>query len=305
MTKNDVSREPELVVVGSIGLDDIATPFEKKTSLLGGSVSYACAAASLFARVGMVGVVGDDFPEPCMELYRAFGIDLEGLQRVSGKTFRWSGEYEDDMINRRTIFTDLNVFEHFSPKLPEAYCRAPFVLLGNISPELQLNVLSQASGAKFVLADTMDLWINIARDALMEVIGKVHMLTVNDSEARLLTGLHGLRQCAEKILEWGPQYVVIKKGEHGAMLVSRDGIFLAPAYPIDCVMDPTGAGDAFAGAFMGGLVRDDVSAMRSSLLLGAVVASFAVEAFSLDRLASLQSGEIEKRLGLLCEMIRV
>jgi sugar/nucleoside kinase (ribokinase family) len=298
----------DLVIVGSIGLDTIETKFEKREDCLGGSVSYACAAASFFTRTGMVGVVGTDFPEEYLDSYRKMGIDLEGLMTEEGKTFRWSGVYEDDMINRRTLSTQLNVFAEFAPELPEHYRDAPFILLGNISPELQLHVLSEARSAEFVIADTMDLLINISDEPLRELISKVDLLTLNDSEARLLTQEHNLKTCARKILDMGPDYVVIKKGEHGAMLVTRDGLFLVPAYPVDEVHDPTGAGDSFAGGFMGylanlGEIND--RAVKEALLCGSVVASFGVEAFSLDRLQSLTVEKIEQRLGELKQMIQL
>ena len=290
---------PPLVIVGSIGLDTIETPNERHERLLGGSVSYACAAASFFGDVGMVGVVGTDFPREHVALYEAFGIDLQGLQTEPGETFRWSGVYDADMINRRTLSTELNVFASFSPELPESYRDAPYLLLGNIGPDLQLHVLSQARRPEFVVADTMDLWINTARDELMKVIGGVQLLTLNDSEARLLTGEHNLRRCAAAILDMGPDHVVIKKGEHGAMLVSRGGIFLVPAYPVEVVRDPTGAGDSFAGAFMGVLAARgtcDVGTIREALLYGAVVASVGVEAFSLAALQKATRESIEDRM---------
>lgn len=296
----------QLVVVGSIGIDTIETPFDRREEILGGSVSYACAAASFYTPVGMVGVTGDDFPDDFLAVYKSFGIDLAGLQRAAGRTFRWSGVYEDDMVNRRTLLTELNVFESFSPDLPDTYCGAPFFLLGNISPELQLHVLAQAEKPKFVVADTMDLWINIAREPLGEVISKVDMLTLNDAEARLLTGERNLRKCADIILGQGPSHVVIKKGEHGAMLVSESGIALLPAYPVAETLDPTGAGDAFAGGFMGALARGGTvgdSAVREALLHGAIVASFGVEDFSLDRLRALSPELIQVRLGELKAMI--
>ena len=299
----------DLVIVGSIGLDTIETKFEKRDDLLGGSVSYACAASSFFAKTGMVGVVGGDFPPDYMDTYRSFGIDLDGLVKDdAGKTFRWSGVYEEDMINRRTLSTDLNVLETFSPELPESYRDAPFILLGNILPELQLHVLAEARSPKFVIADTMDLWINIAKESLLEVIGKVNMLTLNDSEARLLTDEHNLKICAQKILDMGPDYVVIKKGEHGSMLVTRSGIFLVPAYPVDDVIDPTGAGDSFAGGFMGYLAgKGEVTDanVKEALLCGSVVASFGVESFSLESLKTLTAEQIEVRLDELKEMTRI
>jgi len=298
----------DLWVVGSIGIDDIATPDATRTDVLGGSVTYACAAASFFTRVGAVGIVGSDFPDAFLARYRSFGIDMAGLQCVPGRTFRWSGVYEADFINRRTLTTELGVFADFKPKLPVAFRSAPYVLLGNIGPELQEHVLDQACGARFVVADTMDLWINVAREALDRVIKRVDLLMLNDGEARLLTGRHNLRDCAAAILEAGPRYVVIKKGEHGAQLFSRDGIALIPAYPVNVVVDPTGAGDAFAGGFLGSLARSgrtDEPAIRTALLYGATVASFGVEAFSLERLEQLAPSDIESRLETLRGMMQI
>ena len=306
MKATQKNRNVTLVVVGSVGLDTVETPCARREDLLGGSVSYACSAASFFCPAGMVGIVGEDFPQAYIDCYAGFGIDLAGLQRVKGKTFRWAGVYESDMINRRTLRTDLNVFADFSPDLPAAYRSAPFFLLGNISPALQLHVLAQAERPRFVAADTMDLWIGTARDPLMELIGKVNMLLLNDGEARMLTDEHNLKRCAEKILEWGPQYVVIKKGEHGAMLASRSGLFLVPAYPVDAVRDPTGAGDAFAGAFMGALASGGAtgdSDVRAALMAGSVVASFNVEDFSLDRLRRMNREDVDQRLRELQRMV--
>ena len=303
-----MSTNIQLVVVGSVALDNIETPFERREGVLGGSVSYACAAASFFTKVGAVGIVGDDFPASAIETYGQLGVDLSGLQRVSGKTFKWSGVYEEDMINRQTLSTELNVFEHFSPELPESYRGAPFLLLGNISPELQLHVLSQVRSPKLVVADTMDLWINVARTPLMDVIAKADMLTLNDSEARMLTGEYNIRKCAESILEMGPRYVVIKKGEHGAILVSGQGIFIIPAYPVENVQDPTGAGDSFAGGFLGALARDgetDEKAVRRALLYGTVVASVGVQQFSLEAFENLRLTNIENRLQELKGMMSV
>jgi len=298
----------DVVIVGSIGLDTIETKFDKQVDLLGGSVSYACAASALYAPTGMVGVIGDDFPREYIDLYREFGINLDGLVTETGKTFKWSGVYDDDMINRRTISTELNVFESFQPELPGSYVDAPFLLLGNISPELQLHVLESARKPEFVVADTMDLWINIAKEPLMEVISKVSMLTLNDSEIRLLTGEHNLKKCAQIVRGWGPDYVVVKKGEHGAMLLSESGIFLVPAYPVDEVHDPTGAGDSFAGGFIGhlaasGTVND--ANVKEALLTGAVVASFGVEAFSMERFKGLGSDAVNARLAELKGMIAI
>jgi sugar/nucleoside kinase (ribokinase family) len=297
-----------LIVVGSIGIDTIETPAERREEILGGSVSYACAAASFFAPVGMVGVVGSDFPAAELQVYRQFGIDLQGLQRVPGKTFRWSGVYEKDLNRRRTLCTELNVFADFAPELPPAYRRCPFVFLANIAPELQLHVLAQAAAAEFVAADTMDLWINTARPKLMELIAAVDMLTLNESEARLLAGEDNLMRAAQRILGWGPSQVLIKKGEHGSMLVSPSGTFMLPAYPVETVIDPTGAGDAFAGGLMGCLARERSytdADLRRAMCYGSVVAAFGVEAFGLERLRTLTREEIEHRLERFLRMLRV
>jgi sugar/nucleoside kinase (ribokinase family) len=300
----------QLWIVGSIGIDAIETPAEKRADVLGGSVTYACAAASFFTQVGAVGVVGSDFPGAFLDRYRRFGIDLAGLQTREGATFRWSGVYEADMINRRTLDTKLGVFADFSPELPGTFRDAPFVLLGNIGPALQLHVLDQARGRPFVVVDTMDLWIRIARPELEQVIRRANLLTLNDTEARLLTGRHNLLDCARAILDMGPQYVVVKKGEHGAMLCSAQGIALIPAFPVEQVVDPTGAGDCFAGAFMGFLARTratriDEPLLRRALLHGSVVASFGVEAFSTSRLENLTLAEIDARTALLRAMCAV
>lgn len=287
-----------LVIVGSIGIDHIETPQERRENLLGGSASYACAASSFFTPTGMVGVVGEDFPPEFLDLYSRFSVDLEGLQRRPGRTFAWSGVYEENMDNRRTLETVLGVFETFQPDLPACYKHASHVFLGNMDPSLQLHVLDQMQEPRFVLADTMDLWINIARDTLEEVVSRVHMLTLNESEARLLTGAHNLRDAAERLLELGPRHVLVKKGEHGSMLFSREGIYIQPAYPLRSVQDPTGAGDTFAGALMGWLAANgasDEASLRRAMLQGSVVASFGVESFSLDRLAALTSVEIQAR----------
>jgi len=302
------STQCDLVIVGSVGIDTIETPREKRESILGGSASYACAAASFFVKTGMVGVVGTDFPRAFHDLYHRLGVDTAGLQVKAGATFRWSGVYENNMDNRHTLSTELNVFASFNPELPEQYRATPYLFLANISPELQLHVLDQVKKPRFVLLDTMDLWINVARDALVDVIGKVTMLTLNESEARHLTGEHGLLRAARKLLAMGPRYICIKKGEHGSVLFSRKSIAMMPAFPLEDVQDPTGAGDTFAGGFMGALARDgkiSETAIRKAMTYGAVVASFGVEKFSLDRLQGLTALEIEERAALFRKMGRV
>jgi cytidine kinase len=302
------STAPQLVIVGSIGIDTIETPREKRVEILGGSVSYACAAASFFVKTGMVGVVGTDFPPEHRALWEKMGINLAGLQTAEGKTFRWSGVYEANMDNRRTLLTDLNVFERFTPELPETYRDAPYLFLGNIAPELQLHVLEQVHSPEFVLIDTMDLWINIAREKLVEVVGKCDMLTLNESEARLFTGAHSLMDAAEALLAMGPEFVLIKKGAAGSMLFSKNGIFLLHAFPLADFKDPTGAGDTFAGGLMGALAesgRTDEKSIRRAMLYGSVTAAFGVEEFSLERLATLDRQQIEARADSLKSMCRI
>jgi len=295
----------DLVIVGSIGIDTIETPRAKRVEILGGSVSYACAAASFYAKTGMVGVVGTDFPDEYRALWKRMGINLAGLQTEEGKTFRWSSVYAENMDERTTLSTELNVFERFEPELPELYRDAPYLFLGNISPELQLHVLEQVHSPKFVLIDTMDLWINIAREKLVEVVGRCDMLTLNESEARLFTGAHSLMAVAEKLLEMGPRFVLIKKGESGSMLFFKEGLFLLHAFPLVAFEDPTGAGDSFAGGLMGALAESggtDEAAIRRAMVYGTVTAAFGVEEFSLDRLATLSRDEIEARAELFKSM---
>ena len=256
----------------------------------------------------MVGVVGTDFPKQHIDLYKHFRIDLDGLETVPGETFRWTGVYEANMDNRRTICTELNVFASFLPKLPPSYRKSPFLFLANIQPCLQLHVLDQIEKPRFVVVDTMDLWINTAKDVLLEVIQRVDMLTLNESEARHLSGEQTLLKAARVLLGLGPKYVLIKKGEHGSILFSTDGVFLMPAYPLEDVQDPTGAGDTFAGGLMGALAaggKVSETAIRKAMVYGSVVASFGVEAFSLDRLKTLTLDEIEARAGLFRDMMQV
>lgn len=298
----------KLWVVGSIGIDDIKTRAETRVDLLGGSLPFSTAAASFFTSAGAVGIVGSDFPESFNTRWKKFGTDLSGVQHVQGSTFRWAGAYDDNMIERETLKTELGVFADFKPKLPQAYQQAPFVLLGNIQPELQMHVLRQAKGARFVALDTMNLWIDIARPALLKVIKKVDLLTVNDGEARMLSGKWNMRECAAELMKMGPSYVIIKRGEHGALLFSKKGLFIAPAYPVEQVVDPTGAGDSYAGAFMGYLAqrgRVSEQALREALLYGAVVASFGVEGFSLDCFEKLTLAQIERRMKQMRKMMSV
>lgn len=287
-----------VLVVGSIAIDEVKTPFEHHKELLGGSASYASVAASFFAPVRMVGVVGDDFPEAHRDIYKNRRIDTAGLKTARGETFRWSGEYSWDFNSRKTLSVALNVFERFEPALPASYCDTPFILLGNIAPKLQLHVLSQVSKPRFVVADTMDLWIETAKSDLMELLTKVDALCLNDSEARELTKQTSLIKAGTAILSYGPKYVVIKKGEHGALLFSKSEFFTAPAYPLEDIHDPTGAGDCFVGGIMGYLASQtkvDFNTLKKAIIYGSVVASFNVEDFSLKRLERLKLEDVENR----------
>src|SRR5216110_1658590 len=240
-----------VLVVGSTALDSIKTPWRENPRLLGGSASHAAVAASFFAPVKLVGIVGKDFPGRYLQLYRRHGVDLEGLQVATGKTFHWAGEYEVNMNNRRTLKTELGVFETFTPDLPETYRRTPFVLLANIAPALQHHVLDQMRRPKFVVADTMDLWLNIALDDLLRLLPRIDGFVLNDSEARQLTKEDNIIAAAKKIHRLGPKYAIVKKGEHGALLSSPGGMFISPAFPLNKVVDPTGAGDSFVGGMVG------------------------------------------------------
>lgn len=298
--------KPEIIIVGSLAYDNVATPYAARKNALGGSVSYACAAASFFTKCGMVAVAGTDFSRFSLNKLSKFGIDLRGLQITKGKTFRWSGVYEKDFNNRRTLCTKLNVFQSFMPELPGEYRKSPFLFLANIAPALQAHVMDQIDAPRFVMADTMDLWINTARQGLLKLIKKVDLLLLNDSEARHLVRENHLIAAARKILKLGPRYVIIKKGEHGSMLVSKDNIFLLPAFPVDNVIDPTGAGDSFAGGFIGYLAAQKTisdSAMRQAMIYGTITASFAVEAFSIDKLSAITLNDVNKRVADFMKMI--
>ena len=301
-----------VLITGSVALDSVKTPGEEHHDLLGGSASYASVAASFFVPVNMVGIVGTDFPKKYVELYRQHGINLDGLQIVDGKTFRWSGEYEWDLNNRRTLSVCLNVFETFQPTLPAGYKTTPYVFLANISPQLQMHVLAQVERPKFIVADTMNLWIETQRDALAELLPQVDCLVLNESEAREFTKQTSLIKAGRQLLKLGskdssrgPKYVVIKKGEHGCLLFANDLFFSAPAYPLEDIHDPTGAGDCFAGGFTGYLAkadRIDHDSLRKAVIYGSVVASYCVEAFSLGRLQTLTQPEIEERYQLFKQM---
>jgi sugar/nucleoside kinase (ribokinase family) len=296
-----------VLIVGSTALDSIKTPHAENPRLLGGSASHAAVAASFFGPVKLVGVVGRDFPKRYIQLYRRHRIDLDGLQIQPGKTFHWSGEYELNMNNRRTLTTELGVFESFTPHLPDAHKTSPFVLLANIAPSLQMHVLDQMQQPKFIVADTMDLWLNIALKDLLSLLKRVHGFVLNESEAQQLTDHSNLLAAARAIHKLGPKYVIIKKGEHGAILSGPDGLFLAPAYPLATVVDPTGAGDSFVGGMMGYLASAKGSVqsnLRRAMIYGSVVASFCCEGFGLTRITKVTRPEIEKRVTHLKKLIR-
>ncbi len=287
-----------LLITGSIALDSVKTPLEEHHDMLGGSASYAAVAASYFTPVNLVGIVGTDFPKQYIELFQAREINLDGLQIADGKTFRWSGEYEWDLNNRRTLSVALNVFETFQPNLPAEYRDAAFVFLANISPQLQLHVLAQVKKPKFIVADTMDLWIEITQPPLRELLKKIDGLVLNESEARHLMNETNLIKAGKALLKLGPKYVCIKKGEHGCLLFAKDFFFSAPAYPLEDIHDPTGAGDCFAGAFTGYLAKAGTvnhDSLRRAVIYGSVLASYNVEAFSLGRLQELTAADIESR----------
>jgi sugar/nucleoside kinase (ribokinase family) len=289
-----------VLILGSIALDTVKTPIEERSDLLGGSASYAAAAASFFSPVKLVGIVGSDFPESEFDFWKARKIDTEGVQRAEGKTFRWSGEYSWDLNTRETRLVALNVFENFQPKLPANYRQTDFVLLANIAPSLQAHVLDQMEEPRFVVADTMDLWIETTRSELDALLSRVDLLILNDSEARAMTKETSLIKAGRRIRKFGPGYVAIKKGEHGALLFGeQDEFFSCGAYPLEDIHDPTGAGDTFAGGIAGYLAGNVSTVrftdLRKALIYGSVLASFAVEAFSLDRLRNLTMAEIEQR----------
>ena len=288
-----------LLVVGSVALDSVETPFGKAEEVIGGSANYFSASASHQGPVQLVGVVGSDYPVEKLEPLAARGVDLTGLERAEGESFRWRGRYRHDLNSAETLETRLGVFSHFRPKLPEGFRDAEFVFLANIDPRLQLDVLRQVRQPKLVACDTMNFWIESRRADLLELLGKVDLITLNDGEARQLTEQANLVQAARWILARGPRTVLIKKGEHGAFMFTRDSVFYAPAYPLESVFDPTGAGDSFAGGFMGWLARTrDLSDanLRRAVVLGSAMGSFVVEGFSITRLLEVSGADIERRV---------
>jgi len=295
-----------VVVVGSVAYDGVETPHGKIERMLGGACTYIALASSYFAKTKIVGVVGDDFEKSDEQLLSGHGIDLEGLERVSGKTFFWAGVYSSDMNDRTTLATDLNVFADFDPKIPASYRESPYLILGNIQPALQRSVRSQMNGLRLAGGDTMNYWINDYRDELLQTILEWDFLLINDSEARLLSGEYNLKRAAAKILEMGPRTLVIKRGEYGAILFHGDSHFIVPGYLLEEVFDPTGAGDCFAGGFIGYLAEKgfdlknghiDPKELSRAVIYGSVMGSFCCEKFGVERFNTLTRDEIDERFG--------
>ena len=299
-----------LLTVGTVAFDDIETPSGRAEKVVGGACTYISLAASYFVSpVRVVSVVGDDFPEETLDYLRRRGVDLEGLQIKKGeKSFYWSGRYHSNFNSRDTLETQLNVLASFDPVLPQNYRNSDYLMLGNLTPELQMQVLDQLSHRpKLVALDTMNFWMDIALADLLKVIEKVDVLTVNDEEARQLSGEHALLKAAKVIHEMGPKYLIIKKGEHGALLFHRGQIFFAPALPLAEVVDPTGAGDSFAGGFMGWIAKTNDTSfenMKRAVIYGSAMASFCVEAFSIDRLKGLTPAMIENRVEQFADLVK-
>lgn len=298
-----------LLVVGSLALDTIETPFGKVKETLGGSAVYISTAASYFASpVRLVGVVGGDFPKSAISFLEERNIELEGLQTIqNGKTFRWSGKYQYDLNMRDTIFTQLNVFEKFDPKIPEVYRKSKYVCLGNIDPILQRKVLEQIEKPKLIIGDTMNFWIEGKREELMKTMKHLDVLIINESEARLLTQEPNLIRAGKKVIGMGPKILIIKKGEHGALLITESTIFSAPAYPMEDIYDPTGAGDTFAGGFIGWLDKsDDISDenLKKAVVYGSAMASFCVEKFGVDGLRELTYLKIQDRFRSFRDLVK-
>ena len=295
-----------VLVVGSVALDSVETPFGKADDVLGGSGTFFASSASHFVPVQLVGVVGSDYPVEKLEPLVKRGVDLAGLERAEGESFRWRGRYRHDLSSAETLETRLGVFSHFRPKIPVQFRTAPFVFLANIDPRLQLDVLKQVERPKLVACDTMNFWIESRRPDLMELLGRVDLITLNDGEARQLTECANLVKAAKWILARGPKHVIIKKGEHGAFMFTRDTVFFSPAYPLEEIFDPTGAGDSFAGGFIGYLAQSgDLSEanLRRAVVYGSAMGSFAVEGFSTTRLLEITRVDIERRVQDIARLV--
>lgn len=297
-----------LLVVGSVALDSVKTPFGERVEVLGGSATHFSMSASYFTQVNLVGVVGEDFPAEYLQLLRSYKIDLEGLKISQGKTFRWAGSYLKNINEAETLNTQLNVFQHFNPEIPAQYKECRYVFLANIDPELQLSVLEQVKNPKLVACDTMNYWIWEKRGALLETFKKINILIINEAETRELAEESNIVKAAKIILDWGPSYLIVKRGEYGVVVFTKQSTFSAPAYYLERVIDPTGAGDSFAGGFMGFLAsrNGDLpfsdAIIRQATIMGSVMASYNVEDFSLERLKTLNKQDIIKRFAEFREL---
>lgn len=295
-----------VLIVGSVAFDTIETRLGRKDEILGGSATFASVACSLQAPVQVVAVVGDDFPEEHLELFRSRGIDTGGIERTAGRTFRWSGRYADDFSTRETLDTQLNVFEKFDPRIPQDYQKAEIVFLGNIVPELQLKVLEQIERPRLIAADTMNFWISGKREALLEVLKRIDMLLINDEEALQLSGELSVLRAGRAVQAMGPKKLVIKRGEHGALLMDGEDLFYCPSYPLEEVIDPTGAGDSFAGALLGWLAHHGPEAsLKRSVVWATAVASIGVQGFSVDSFRELQVRTVEDRVEALGRLVTI
>ncbi len=292
------SSDMSMLIVGTVATDDIVTPFASVEGVLGGSAVYAATAGSLYVPVQIVGVIGADFPDTYMQFLKERQFDLKGLEMQEGKTFHWAGEYHHDMNTRDTLATDLNVLATFNPTLPTAYRKTPYVFLANVDPKIQLDTLLQMERPCLTILDTMNYWIETQRDELTAVMRRTDLVMINDEELRQYTGERSLLRAARDVLALGPRALIVKKGEHGAALVTKDGYYYAPGYPLEDVVDPTGAGDSFAGGFLGYIAkRGEVTEreLHRALIHGSVVASYTVEDFSVDRLKNVTPDEIQQR----------
>jgi sugar/nucleoside kinase (ribokinase family) len=307
MTPKPRETAAPVLIVGSMAFDDLELPSGSEKNVVGGAATYAAYSAALFAPVQIVGVVGSDFPEATLTDLVAHGVDVAGVEKAAGKTFRWVGRYAANLASRETLDTQLNVFADFRPKLPASYTSTPFVLLGNIHPALQLEVLAQAKKPRLVAADTMNFWIEGERKVLGELLAKIDLLIINDEELRLLAEDHNVKRAAKKVLGMGPKRLVVKRGECGAMLFDEHGIFFSPAYPLENEVDPTGAGDTFAGALMGYLANVgelDAANFRRALMMAGCVASFCVEDVGTRRTSKLDQKAVAARLEELRSLVQ-
>lgn len=297
---------PSVLIVGSMAFDDLELPTESVRDVIGGSATYAALATCLFAPVRVVAVVGTDFPESAVTALSERGVDTSGIERAEGRTFRWAGRYAKNLASRTTLDTQLNVFADFRPKLPDSYRGSDFLLLGNIHPNLQLEVLDNVSSPRFVAADTMNFWIERERPLLLQLLRRIDSLVINDEELRELGEDHNIRRAAARVRALGPKRLIVKRGEYGAMLFDDHGIFFAPAYPLEDEIDPTGAGDTFAGALVGFLAQQteiDDSSVRRGLMVAATVASFCVEGVGTQRVATLTRADVAARLDTLRTLV--